>query len=482
VPRSCAGSSRARIEAELADAAWLGLNAVCDGRNVVLPAQATGLAAQLARDFIPVPVDLSSSRRGGAAKCCTLELRARHEHGKADCGGSCRGGALTAHNYHPLPVVITEGDGAWVTDVDGRRYLDCLAGYSALNFGHRHPALIDAARKQIEHVTLTSRAFLHDQFGPFCRELAELCGKDMVLPMNTGAEAVETAIKVSRKWGYKVKGVKDGQASIVVAANNFHGRTTTIISFSTDPDARADYGPYTPGFRIVPFGDLDAMRAAIDETTVAVLIEPIQGEAGVLVPPPGYLTGVRSLCSALNVLFVADEIQSGLGRTGDTFACDHEGVVPDMYVLGKALGGGVVPVSAVVANEDVLGVLRPGEHGSTFGGNPLACAVGIAVVELLKSGEYQERAKELGGLLHASLNDLVGHGVTAVRGRGLWAGVDIDPNLMTGRTACERLMAAGVLAKDTHGATIRLAPPLVVTEDDIRFAVSRLRKVLTTAT
>jgi ornithine--oxo-acid transaminase len=387
----------------------------------------------------------------------------------------------TAHNYHPLPVVIADGDGAWVTDVDGRRYLDCLAGYSALNFGHRHPALIDAARKQIEHVTLTSRAFLHDQFGPFCRALAELCNKDMVLPMNTGAEAVETAIKVSRKWGYKVKGVPDGQASIVVAADNFHGRTTTIISFSTDPDARADYGPYTPGFRIVPYGDLDAMRAAIDETTVAVLIEPIQGEAGVLVPPAGYLPGVRALCTELNVLFVADEIQSGLGRTGDTFACDHEGVVPDMYVLGKALGGGVIPVSAVVANADVLGVLRPGEHGSTFGGNPLACAVGIAVIDLLKSGEFQERARDLGALLHAELGALVGKGVTAVRGRGLWAGVDIDPALMTGREACERLMAAGVLAKDTHGSTIRLAPPLVLTEDDVRFAVTRLGEVLSSA-
>jgi ornithine--oxo-acid transaminase len=392
----------------------------------------------------------------------------------------------TAHNYHPLPVVIADGDGAWVTDVDGRRYLDCLAGYSALNFGHRHPALIDAARKQIEHVTLTSRAFLHDQFGPFCHALADLCGKDMVLPMNTGAEAIETAIKVSRKWGYQVKGVPDGQATIVVAADNFHGRTTTIISFSTDPDARAEFGPYTPGFRIVPFGDLAAMAAAMDETTVAVLIEPIQGEAGVKMPPPGYLGGVRALCTENNVLFVADEIQSGLGRTGYTFACDYDEVVPDMYVLGKALGGGVVPVSAVAANADVLGVLRPGEHGSTFGGNPLACAVGLAVVDLLRSGEFQERARELGTVLHDGLRSLVGHGVTAVRGRGLWAGVDIDPSLMTGRQACERLMVAGsssgapgVLAKDTHGSTIRLAPPLVVTADDVRFAVGRLAEVLT---
>jgi ornithine--oxo-acid transaminase len=384
----------------------------------------------------------------------------------------------TAHNYHPLPVVIADGDGAWVTDVDGRRYLDCLAGYSALNFGHRHPALIGAARKQLEKVTLTSRAFLHDQFAPFCRDLAELCQMDLVLPMNTGAEAVETAIKVARKWGYKVKGVPDGQASIVVAANNFHGRTTTIVSFSTDPDARADFGPYTPGFRIVPYADLDAMRAAIDDTTVAVLIEPIQGEAGVLVPPPGYLPGVRALCTDENVLFLADEIQSGLGRTGDTFALDHERVTPDMYILGKALGGGVVPVSAVVSRTDVLGVLRPGEHGSTFGGNPLACAVGIAVIDLLRSGEYQERARELGGLLHQRLNALVGHGVTAVRGRGLWAGVDIDPALMTGRQACERLMAAGLLAKDTHGSTIRLAPPLVVSADDVQFAVDRLASIL----
>ncbi len=390
----------------------------------------------------------------------------------------------TAHNYHPLPVVVADADGAWVTDVDGKRYLDCLAGYSALNFGHRHPALVDSARKQLEHVTLTSRAFLHDQFGPFCRALAELCNmtepldKTMTLPMNTGAEAVETAIKVSRKWGYKVKGVPDGQATIIVAADNFHGRTTTIISFSTDPDAKADYGPYTPGFRIVPYGDLDAMRAAIDETTVAVLIEPIQGEAGVLVPPLGYLPGVRELCTQSNVLFLADEIQSGLGRTGETFACDHEGAVPDMYVLGKALGGGIIPVSAVVSRADVLGVLRPGEHGSTFGGNPLACAVGIAVVDLLRTGEFQERAREVGAVLHSRLNGLIGKGITAVRGRGLWAGVDIDPALMTGREACERLMVAGVLAKDTHGSTIRLAPPLVVTEDEINFAVDRLAEVL----
>jgi ornithine--oxo-acid transaminase len=384
----------------------------------------------------------------------------------------------TAHNYHPLPVVIAEGEGAWVTDVDGRRYLDCLAGYSALNFGHRHPALIDAARDQLDRITLTSRAFLHDQFGPFCHELAELCRKDLVLPMNSGAEAVETAIKVARKWGYRVKGVADGKATIVVAENNFHGRTTTIVSFSTDPDARADYGPYTPGFRIVPYGDLSSLASAIDETTVAVLLEPIQGEAGVLVPPPGYLAGVRRLCTDRGVLFLADEIQSGLGRTGETFACDFDGVVPDIYILGKALGGGVVPVSAVAANADVLGVLRPGEHGSTFGGNPLACAVGRAVIDLLRTGEYQGRARELGGELHDRLRELIGQGLTAVRGRGLWAGIDIEPSLMSGREACERLAALGVLAKDTHGSTLRLAPPLVVTSADVAFAVDRLRDAL----
>jgi ornithine--oxo-acid transaminase len=387
----------------------------------------------------------------------------------------------TAHNYHPLPVVIADAEGAWVTDIDGRRYLDCLAGYSALNFGHRHPALVAAARDQLERVTLTSRAFLHDQFGPFCRELAELCGKDLVLPMNSGAEAVETALKVARAWGYRVKGVPDGRAKIVVAAENFHGRTTTIISFSTDPEARRDFGPYTPGFVIVPFGDLEAMAEAVDEHTVAVMIEPIQGEAGVLVPPDGYLAGVRSLCTARDVLFIADEVQSGLGRTGYTLACEYESVVPDLYVLGKALGGGVVPVSAVVGGHEVLGVLRPGEHGSTFGGNPLACAVGRAVIGLLRTGEYQDRARRLGTVLHQRLGGLIGRGVTAVRGRGLWAGVDIDPSLMTGRQACERLAARGVLTKDTHGSTIRLAPPLVITSDEVTWMVDQLGDVVSGA-
>ncbi len=384
----------------------------------------------------------------------------------------------TARNYHPLPVVLADGAGAWVTDIDGRRFLDCLAGYSALNFGHRHPALIEAARAQLDHLTLTSRAFLHNQFGPYCRELAQLCGMELVLPMNTGAEAVESAIKVSRAWGYRVKGVPANQASIVVAAGNFHGRTTTIVSFSTDPDAYTDFGPYTPGFRVVPYGDLAAMTAAVDETTVAVLVEPIQGEGGVLIPPAGYLAGIRALCTERNVLLVADEIQSGLGRTGETFACVNEGVTPDLYVLGKALGGGVVPVSAVVGPRSVLGVLRPGEHGSTFGGNPLACAVGRAVIGLLSTGEYQENARKLGAVLHDRLAGLIGHGVTAVRARGLWAGVDIDPGLMTGREVAKRLMARGVLAKDTQGSTIRLAPPLVITEDEVHWAVDQFAAVL----
>ncbi|MBD0710955.1 MULTISPECIES: ornithine--oxo-acid transaminase [unclassified Streptomyces] len=387
--------------------------------------------------------------------------------------------AHSAHNYHPLPVVVASADGAWVTDVEGRRYLDLLAGYSALNFGHGNRRLVDAAKAQLDRVTLTSRAFHHDRFAEFCARLAELCGKDMVLPMNTGAEAVETAVKTARKWGYEVKGVPDGHAKIVVAADNFHGRTTTIVSFSTDHEARDHFGPYTPGFEIVPYGDLTALAAAVTENTVAVLLEPIQGEAGVLVPPAGYLAGVRELTRERNVLFMADEIQSGLGRTGRTFACEHEGVVPDVYILGKALGGGVVPVSAVVADRSVLGVFRPGEHGSTFGGNPLACAVALEVIAMLRTGEYQERAAELGEHLHAELGLLVGGGVVeAVRGRGLWAGVDIAPDLGTGREISERLLERGVLVKDTHGSTIRIAPPLVVSKEDLDWGLDQLREVL----
>jgi ornithine--oxo-acid transaminase len=396
-------------------------------------------------------------------------MRLSHEH--------------AAHNYHPLPVVVDEAEGAWVTDVEGRRYLDMLAAYSALNFGHRHPRLIAAAMSQLERLTLVSRAFDHDQFGPFCAELAELAGLDAVLPMNTGAEAVETAIKVARKWGYRVKGVPDGQAVIIAFDGNFHGRTTTIVSFSTDEDARGDFGPYTPGFRVVPYGDLDAVRSAVSELggrVVAVLVEPIQGEAGVVVPPPGFLTGLRELCTADNILMIADEIQSGLGRTGFTFACAAEGVVPDAYLLGKALGGGIVPVSAMVANWPVLGVLEPGQHGSTFGGNPLACAVGREVVAMLRTGEYQARAAVLGEHMHARLAALPPDAVRAVHGRGLWAGVEFGGR--SGREVCEQLAALGVLAKETHGSTIRLAPPLIISREDLDWGLDRLDDVCHAAT
>lgn len=383
-----------------------------------------------------------------------------------------------AHNYHPLPVVAATAEGAWVTDVEGKRYLDCLAAYSAVNFGHSNATLVAAATEQLGRVTLTSRAFHNDQLGAFATELAALAGKDMVLPMNTGAEAVESGIKLARAWGYRVKGVAADQANIIVAAGNFHGRTTTIISFSDDESARAGFGPFTPGFRTVPYGDAAALEAAIDENTVAVLIEPIQGEAGIVVPPADYLPAVRRITTENNVLFIADEIQSGLGRTGATFACDLVDVEPDLYLLGKALGGGIVPVSAVVGNRDIVGVLRPGEHGSTFGGNPLAAAVGLAVVRLLATGEMQERARVLGARLHAGLEGLVGKGVVAVRGAGLWAGVDIDPELATGRAVCVALMARGVLVKDTHGSTIRFAPPIVVSEEDLDWVVEQLAAVL----
>ncbi len=385
---------------------------------------------------------------------------------------------FSTHNYHPLPVVISEADGAWVTDVEGRHHLDLLAGYSALNFGHRHPDLVRTATEQLGRVTLTSRAFHHDQLGLFCRELAELTGTEMVLPMNTGAEAVESALKVARKWAYRVKGVPADRAEIVVAADNFHGRTTTLVSFSTDDAARADYGPYTPGFVTVPYGDAEALAGAITERTAAVLVEPIQGEAGVVVPPDGYLTEARRLCDEAGALLIADEIQSGLARTGTVFALDHEHVTADLYTLGKALGGGIVPVSAVVGRADVLGVLRPGEHGSTFGGNPLACAVGRAVVRLLSTGEFQQRATSLGAHLHTRLSGLLGHGVAAVRGRGLWAGVDLEPGGPTGRQASEALLRRGVLCKETHGHTLRIAPPLVVEEADLDRGIDALAQVV----
>ncbi|MBA0045809.1 ornithine--oxo-acid transaminase [Mycobacterium sp. NPDC050853] len=386
-----------------------------------------------------------------------------------------------AHNYAPLPVVAERAAGAWIEDVEGKRYLDCLAAYSAVNFGHGNPEILATAHAQLDRVTLVSRAFHSDRLGTFCRDLARLCGKGMVLPMNTGAEAVESGIKVARKWGTDVKGVPAGQANIVVAHNNFHGRTISIVSFSSDETARGGFGPFTPGFRGVPFGDIDALARAIDDDTVAVLLEPIQGEAGIVIPPRDYLPAVRALCTESNVLFIADEIQSGLARTGRTFACDHWNVVPDVYLLGKALGGGVVPVSAVVADTDVLGVLHPGEHGSTFGGNPLAAAIGSTVVAIVERGEFQRRSAALGRHLRARLDALIGHGVTEVRSLGLWAGVDIDPNLATGRQISLRMAECGVLVKDTHGATLRFAPPLVITEDEIDWAIDQFAEALANA-
>ena len=387
----------------------------------------------------------------------------------------------SAHNYHPLPVVVAEAEGAWVTDVEGNRYLDMLAAYSAINFGHGHPALVQAAKDELDRVTLTSRAFHNDQFGPFCRDLAELCDKDMVLPMNSGAEGVETALKTARMWGYRSKGVAEDRAKIIVCGDNFHGRTITIVGFSTDPEARNDFGPFTPGFETVQYGDVDALEAAIDENTVAFLVEPIQGEAGVKVPPEGYLKAVREVCTRKNVLMIADEIQAGLGRTGYTFACEHDGVVPDLYILGKALGGGIMPVSAVVGDRDTLGLFRPGEHGSTFGGNPIACAIGRAVVALLRTGEFQRNSAELGAWLIETLRAQAPDTVAEVRGRGLWVGIQLKSGRKPARAVCEELMREGILCKDTHVTTIRLAPPLVVTKEDLEWALERIVPALAAA-
>jgi ornithine--oxo-acid transaminase len=387
---------------------------------------------------------------------------------------------FSAHNYHPLPVVVAEAEGAWVTDTEGRRYLDMLAAYSALNFGHRHPDLVRAAKEQLDRVTLTSRAFHNDRFGPFAQGLAELCGMEMVLPMNTGAEGVETALKTARRWGYDVKGVPPDRAKIVTCSGNFHGRTITIVSFSSDPDAKGGFGPFTPGFVEVPYGDAEALAATLgDPDVVGFLVEPIQGEAGVVIPPEGYLRAARDLCTQHRVLLLADEIQSGLGRTGTTFACEHEGVTPDLYILGKALGGGIMPLSAVVSSREVLGVFRPGEHGSTFGGNPLACAIGIEVIRLLNTGEYQERAAQLGERLIGRLRDEApAAAVREIRGRGLWVGIELAPAATPARAVCERLVQEGVLAKDTHETTVRLAPPLCVSQDDLDWAIDRIIQVL----
>lgn len=381
--------------------------------------------------------------------------------------------AHSAHNYSPLPVVIAEAEDIWVTDVDGRRYLDALSGYSALNFGHRHPVLMNALREQLDRVTLTSRAFYHDRFAQFCADVSRLTAKDAILPMNTGVEAVETAIKAARRWGYERKGVAEHQATIVVAENNFHGRTTTVVSFSSDPDSKSGFGPFAPGFRAVPFGDAEKLAAAIDDTTVAVLLEPIQGEAGVVIPPAGYLAQVRAITAERGVLLIADEIQAGLGRTGTTFACDHEGVVPDIYVLGKALGGGILPVSAIAANWDVMELFTPGSHGSTFGGNPLACAVGTAVVGLLETGEFQERSRVLGERLAEGLRSIQSDALVESRCLGLWAGVEFTPDV-SAKKLCLSMMDKGVLVKDTQQSTVRIAPPLTIEEAEVDLIVSSL--------
>jgi len=383
-----------------------------------------------------------------------------------------------ARNYAPLPVVLTRGEGVWVHDVEGRRYFDALSAYSALNFGHRHPRLLRAAVDQLDRLTLTSRAFHSDQLGPFCAELAAFCGRDRVLPMNTGAEAVETAIKLARRWGYDRKGVEADRAEIVVCTGNFHGRTTTIVGFSDDPLARTGFGPFAPGFVQVPYGDEAALRAAVGANTVAFLVEPIQGEAGVVIPPDGYLAAARSICDEAGVLLIADEVQSGLGRAGRRFACDHEDVQPDLYVLGKALGGGIVPVSAVVGTDEVLAVLRPGEHGSTFGGNPLACAVGREVLRLLADGPLVEESAALGDAAAARLHAAAHPAVREVRQRGLWLGIELVDEALPARRASELLMERGVLAKDTHETTLRIAPPLTVTATELDWALERLDDVL----
>ncbi len=383
-----------------------------------------------------------------------------------------------AHNYHPLPIVISRGEGVWVYDFDEQPYFDALSAYSALNFGHCHPRLVEAATRQIGKLTLTSRAFHSDLLGEFCHDLARMCGKDRVLPMNTGAEGVETAIKTARKWGYQRKGVAADRARVIVCSGNFHGRTTTIVSFSDDQVARNDFGPFTPGFDIVPYGDLAALEAAITPDTVAFLIEPVQGEAGVVMPPRGFLRDARELCREKQVLFIADEIQSGLGRTGRTFAVEHEAVTPDIFILGKALGGGILPLSAVVADDDVLDVFRPGEHGSTFGGNPLACAVGLEVLRLLEPGTIQAEAARNGDRLGAALRAARLPSVTEIRQVGLWIGIDIAPDAGTARDACEELLRRRVLCKDTHEQTIRFAPPLTATEAELDWALERIIGVL----
>jgi ornithine--oxo-acid transaminase len=380
-----------------------------------------------------------------------------------------------AHNYHPLDVVIERAEGVWVYDVDGNRYLDCLASYSAVNQGHCHPKILAAMMEQAHKVTLTSRAFRNDQLPLLYKELHDLTGYEMALPMNSGAEAVETAVKAARRWGYRVKGIPDGQAEIIVCANNFHGRTTTIISFSSDPQYRDGFGPFTPGFRVIPFGDANALKAAITPNTCAFLVEPIQGEAGIIIPPDGFLKLAAEICHHNRVLLIADEIQAGLGRTGKLFAFEHEGVRPDAVIIGKALSGGFYPVSAVLASKQVLGVFHPGDHGSTFGGNPLGCAVARAALQVLRDEKLIERSAELGSYFLEKLRALRSPHVKEVRGKGLWIGVELN---QPARPFCETLKQLGVLCKETHDVVIRIAPPLVIAREEVDWAVERIAKVL----
>ncbi len=386
-----------------------------------------------------------------------------------------------ARNYRPLDVVIAEGEGPWVWDVEGRKYLDCLSAYSALNQGHCHPRIVQAMADQARRLALTSRAFRNDQLPLLAEELCELMEYDMMLPMNSGTEAVETALKAARKWGYQIKGVADGRAEIIACTGNFHGRTITVISFSANERYRDGFGPFTPGFKLVPYGDADAVERAITGNAVAVLVEPIQGEGGVVVPPKGYLRRVRDVCTRHNVLMIADEIQSGLGRTGKLLACEHEGVKPDVVTLGKALSGGMYPVSAVLSSREVLGVFEPGEHGSTFGGNPLACAVAREALRVIVEEELCERSAELGEYLMSRLRAIESPHVRLCRGKGLFAGIVLKPEAGGARRFCEALKVRGVLAKDTHGNVIRLAPPLVVTRDELDWMLERLEDVLMTA-
>ncbi|WP_461349688.1 ornithine--oxo-acid transaminase [Bradyrhizobium sp. USDA 4451] len=383
------------------------------------------------------------------------------------------------YNYEPIGVVLSRGEGVWVWDTDGNRYLDCLSAYSAVSQGHCHPKILAAMIEQARQLTLTSRAFHNDQLAPFYRELAELTGSHKVLPMNSGAEAVESAIKSVRKWAYEIKGVPDGQAEIIVCANNFHGRTLGIVGFSTDPGSRDHFGPFAPGFKIIPFGDAAALEQAITPNTAAFLVEPVQGEAGVTLPPPGYFARVRELCTARNVMLVLDEIQTGLGRTGKLLAEQHEGIEADVTLLGKALSGGFYPVSAVLSNNAVLGTLRPGQHGSTFGGNPLACAVARAALRVLVEEGMIENAAQQGARFLAGLQDIRAHVIREVRGRGLMLAIELHPEAGGARRYCLALQARGILAKDTHEHTIRIAPPLVITADQVDWATERIAAALT---